>query len=326
MADNVLASVVFTVYNQEGYVREALSSALAQDYEPLEIVVSDDGSTDGTRDIIESMVRAYRGPHRISVNFNASNRGVCGNFEYAFGLTHGELVFSFGGDDISTPDRVSSVMRVWIAGGRRAKVLACGGWLMDVAGRNYSVYGREVMNGAPVGAFNAYDRCVFDDFPRIRPEFIRQAYEDSIYGYRAQLYAPAEFVDRQLVRYRFGSGVSTGGDWRKKAVRGSAAIKASCEQLLLDLVAFPPGADALRKDGCRRELARALDHENDYLSLLQGKTLAARWRGYLGCRREALSWRQRLTNAVLLLPSPIVDWCWNFGCRIVRSFARSAVR
>ena len=51
-----LATIVFAVYNQERYVRESLTSALMQNYEPLEIIVSDDGSSDGTRAIINDVV------------------------------------------------------------------------------------------------------------------------------------------------------------------------------------------------------------------------------------------------------------------------------
>lgn len=290
-----LMSIVYTVYNQERYVRESLGSALAQDYENLEIVVSDDGSTDDTRKIIEEMVEEYRaggGRHKVILNFNEQNLGVCGNFEFAFGLTHGELVFTFGGDDVSTPDRVRRIVEAWNESGRTAAVLASGGWLMDVDGNVYKDYGREVLNGAPVGAFAVYARKVFDDFPRIAAEVVRDTYEDSVYGLRAQFYAPPQYVDAQLVKYRYGSGISTGGGWRKRAARGARAVLASNRQLLadLDFVAGRFAADFVERK--RKGLEWSVRHERDVLGLLAGESLAVRWRAYrrLMERKEYRRW------------------------------------
>lgn len=320
-----LASIVFTVYNQKGYVREALMSALAQSYEPLEIVVSDDGSTDGTRAVIESVVvdagfeqldkdspshcvRTFRkGGKTVVVNFNAKKRGICTNFEYAFGLTHGELVFTFGGDDVSTSDRVEKVVAVWMNSGKKSKVLASGGWLMDVQGETLCDYGREVMDGAPVGAFNVYDRCVFDAFPRIRPDLAALTYEDSIYGLRAQFFAPAEYVDAQLVKYRVGSGVSTGGAWRKKSIRGAMAVKASCEQLLLDLESvrdqLPDGVYEDRKATFTQRIA----HEANYLEVLDGDSFFDRWRAFRRHEFSRAGMKGLLLGIVLLFPRKLGD-------------------
>lgn len=323
--NRILASIVFTVYNQEGYVREALMSALTQSYEPLEVVVSDDGSTDGTRTLIDRVVadagfvqfdkdssspyiRIFRkGDKTVIVNFNAKNCGICANFEYAFSLTHGELIFTFGGDDISTPNRVEKVVAAWLAGGKKSKVLASGGWLMDVQGKVLRDYGREVMDGAPVGAFNVYDRCVFDAFPRIRPDLAAQTYEDSIYGLRAQFFASAEYVDAQLVKYRVGSGVSTGGAWRKKSIRGALAVKASCEQLLIDLEfvkeRLPDGVYEGRKTSFTRRIA----HEENYLEVLDGDSLLVRWRAF---RRHGFSRagiKGLLLGIALLFPRKLGD-------------------
>src|SRR5580692_11308707 len=49
-----LATVVIINYNYEKFVAAAIDSALEQSYEPLEVIVVDDGSTDGSREIISS--------------------------------------------------------------------------------------------------------------------------------------------------------------------------------------------------------------------------------------------------------------------------------
>jgi glycosyltransferase involved in cell wall biosynthesis len=66
MTQRPLISCVVPVYNGERYLREALDSILAQTYQPLEVIVVDDGSTDRTPELIASYagrVRPFRQPH-----------------------------------------------------------------------------------------------------------------------------------------------------------------------------------------------------------------------------------------------------------------------
>lgn len=52
-------------YNQERFITEAVEAAFAQTYQPLEIIISDDGSSDKTYDTILSLVQRYQGPHTV---------------------------------------------------------------------------------------------------------------------------------------------------------------------------------------------------------------------------------------------------------------------
>lgn len=326
MMKQALASIVFTVYNQEQYVRESLLSALIQSYEPLEIVVSDDGSSDGTCEIIDAVLeesgfnqisaevsnpqlRVFeKGAKTVVVNFNSVNRGICANFEYAFGLTHGELVFTFGGDDVSMPDRVKKVMATWLVNDKRARVVASGGWLMDVEGRCYREYRREVLDGAPIGAFNAYARSVYDDFPRIDSRLAKQTYEDSVYGLRAQFFGPPAYYDELLVRYRFGSGVSTGGAWRAKSIRGARAVKASCEQLLIDLESVKLKMSEKTYVAKRQEFESRIQHEIIYLQCLESNSFRRRLCAFFEHGYCRMGVKAFLIGLILLLPRRLGDY------------------
>jgi Glycosyltransferases involved in cell wall biogenesis len=55
-----LVSVMIGAYNAAPYLGEAIDSVLAQDYEPIELIVVDDGSTDGTAEVARSFAGVRR--------------------------------------------------------------------------------------------------------------------------------------------------------------------------------------------------------------------------------------------------------------------------
>lgn len=99
---NPLVSYLLFTYNQEKYVRESVEAALAQSYSPLEIIISDDCSTDRTFDVIQEVISKYEGPHSIRINRNEQNLGIGGHFsKVILELSSGDYLITVGGDDIS---------------------------------------------------------------------------------------------------------------------------------------------------------------------------------------------------------------------------------
>jgi glycosyltransferase involved in cell wall biosynthesis len=96
-------SVILPVYNREQSVARAIRSVLAQTRPPIELIVVDDGSTDGTRDVLDSFgsqITVIEQPH--AGPYAARNRG----------LRHaqGELIAFIDSDDAWLPDRLASQM------------------------------------------------------------------------------------------------------------------------------------------------------------------------------------------------------------------------
>jgi len=73
-----LVTFALFAYNQGKYIRQAVEGALAQTYENLEIIISDDASPDKTFEIMQELVRDYSGPHKIILNRNERNLGIVG--------------------------------------------------------------------------------------------------------------------------------------------------------------------------------------------------------------------------------------------------------
>jgi len=97
-----LVSICIPAYNAEDYVAEALDSALAQTWSPLEIVVVNDGSTDGTARILD---RYAERDDRIRV-IHQENQGQCAAANHAFRASDGELIKFFDADDLLSPEYV----------------------------------------------------------------------------------------------------------------------------------------------------------------------------------------------------------------------------
>lgn len=105
-----LVTFALFAYNQEKYIREAVEGAFSQTYEPLEIILSDDCSSDRTFDIMQEMAAEYRGPHRVCLNGNQTNLGVGMHVSTIMDRATGVYVAVAAGDDISLSDRVSHAM------------------------------------------------------------------------------------------------------------------------------------------------------------------------------------------------------------------------
>lgn len=87
-----------------------MEGALNQDYNPLEILVSDDGSSDNTFEIIRSKACCYQGPHKLIIRRNKKNLGLARHVNCVLDECQGEIIVIAAGDDISYPNRVTQAV------------------------------------------------------------------------------------------------------------------------------------------------------------------------------------------------------------------------
>lgn len=116
-----LVSVVITAFNREKYIAEAIQSALDQDYSNLEIIVSDNASTDNTDKIITSFIH----DKRIKYIRHPVNVGMIANFESATAMASGVFITYVSSDDyLINPTFVSRAME--LVGKYENILLVCG--------------------------------------------------------------------------------------------------------------------------------------------------------------------------------------------------------
>jgi glycosyltransferase involved in cell wall biosynthesis len=97
-------SVFMLTYNHERFVRQALDAVLAQDYPEIEIVVSDDASTDATQLILREY--GCRWPDRFRLLLGATNVGIVANSNRALAACTGEYIAWTAGDDLMLPGKL----------------------------------------------------------------------------------------------------------------------------------------------------------------------------------------------------------------------------
>jgi len=103
-----LVSCIVPVFNGEAYLREALDSILAQSYRPLEVIIVDDGSTDGT----SAVLAEYQDHVRI---LKQSNKGPSETRNYGVRASRGDFVAFLDPDDLWHREKLEKQIARFIA-------------------------------------------------------------------------------------------------------------------------------------------------------------------------------------------------------------------
>lgn len=102
-----MISVIMPAYNRENVIAESINSVLNQSYSDLELIIVDDGSTDNTKDIVQSIR-----DDRIKYYYQ-ENAGACVARNYGIDLAKGEYIAFHDSDDIWHADKLEKQIEVF---------------------------------------------------------------------------------------------------------------------------------------------------------------------------------------------------------------------
>lgn len=106
-------SMVLTCYNRERFIKEAILSCFAQDYEgPMQLVIVDDASTDSSLKIIQETIQEFGQGWDVEVITLPENRGVAGATDAGWARAKHEWILIVDGDDVQCPERCSIVEKI----------------------------------------------------------------------------------------------------------------------------------------------------------------------------------------------------------------------
>ncbi len=120
-------SVVIPTFNYARFLREAIDSALAQTFSPLEIIVIDDGSTDNTAEVMT----AYASDSRVRY-LRQENRGLSAARNAGVRAARGEFIALLDADDRWKPEKLSRQMAAFT--GEQVGLVYCGREVFDEQG------------------------------------------------------------------------------------------------------------------------------------------------------------------------------------------------
>ena len=306
-------SLLLLVYNQAATVEQAVNSCLAQQGEPIELLLSDDASTDHSFALMQRLAADYHGPHLVRLNRNPHNLGIGAHLNRLVALSHGELLVVAAGDDASLPQRCQRLAQAWEAAGRRPDLLASP--LVDMAADG-SVHGLVAVDDLAqwdlarwlrerphvIGAGHAWTRRAFERFGPLHPHI---AYEDQVMGFRAMAGGGALTLPEPLVHYRRGGTSAKGRPHTAEGVRERMRVQnqrhlAEVEQLRRDAEVAGLAAQvhpALQAEWDRQRCLHALLAAE---GLAEALAAAAAF--------PALSWHWRLRKLMAVQAAGLTAW------------------
>jgi hypothetical protein len=203
-----LVSVIVNSFNYARYVGAALDSALAQDHPEVEVLVVDDGSTDGSRDVIAGYGERVRAILK-------ENGGQASALNAGFAACRGDIVIFVDSDDLLYPHAASGVAGAWANGCAKVQYRLA---VIDADGRptggtfpaarvplpDGDLVGMIAATGgypSPVTSGNAYARDVLEALmPIPEPEFRLSA--DGYLNPLVPFYGPVVSIQEPLGAYR----------------------------------------------------------------------------------------------------------------------------
>jgi len=243
--DRPLVTFAMIAYNQEAFIREAISGAFAQTYSPLQVILSDDCSSDRTYEIMQEEAKKYKGEHDILVNRNARNLGIGAHINKIMSLAKGVYIVAAGGDDISVPGRTECLISHFLESENCYSVYSNffvidehGHPRQSWLGTTYIHPNRSLLEICRQGVFvygctHAWKKELFEVFGDIDNAVIR---EDHAIPFRSALLGDIGYIDEKLVYYRrHGQNINTPGNEmhdmaallanRKAHAQGEAALR-----------------------------------------------------------------------------------------------------
>jgi glycosyltransferase involved in cell wall biosynthesis len=288
-----LVSVIMPCHEQAAYVRDALRSVLAQDYAPLEIIVLDDASSDGTYDLLKEEIAAYRGPHRVGCGRSTSSLRIEA-YNRLVEQARGDFIVHAHGDDISMPGRVRTLVAAWQ--GSRASLVASNAVMLDGSGRSrgllfdrgaqpactLDVIVRQVRCPEMLGATFGYGRELFERFgPLDRSRSVIRT--DVILPFRAALLGGCAFVSEPLLLFRQHESVAARLTGRRRPESPADWERIRAESLgqlvyLHETLAAAHGLDDGRREALRLRLLERIAKAAGRWAAVRNRLVGDGWR------------------------------------------------
>lgn len=247
--DNPLVSVVVGVYNSSATIIETLDSIKVQTYKNLELIITDDCSTDNTKLLCLKWIEDNKSVFSsISFIGDEQNRGVTYNIEKGVKASHGNWIKGIAGDDLLKPNAIEEYVKFVLS--TNCKICCCNLEIFSTEGRVPQVLEKQ---------YEYYFSCIQEDWKkqrkRIASEFFipgpgwfysRALYEElGGFSLKYTMYEEFDFAYRtlclgykiyalpqKLVKYRFSVNSLSSG---RKSIVGNVQLYKDSKNVFYDI-------------------------------------------------------------------------------------------
>lgn len=224
----VIASIILPVYNGQKYLNEMLDSIWKQSYRPIQLIISDDCSTDSSVSIIGDWRRGKQNDNfKIEVLYNKKNVGLSANISRAVLKAEGDYLFFADQDDIWDKNKIEKQIE-YLCKNLDCVMCQCDRSIIDQDGNllyrsenailNHMVRKRDlkrVLQTPSIYAANCLclrGNCINDIFP-IPGEIVEQ---DSYIAAIAAHYGNIGYLFTPLVKYRIHDNNVSSPDYKQR--------------------------------------------------------------------------------------------------------------
>ncbi len=208
-------SIVTVSFNQRAYLKEAIDSVLGQGYPELEYIVVDPGSTDGSRELIQSY------GDRITRSLLEPDSGAADGLNKGFALATGDVYGFLNSDDLLMPGSFQKVANYFLEHpecdlvmGNGHKIDGEGKRIVDVKARDFTVW-RHLHGGARwLQQSTFFRREAFSRSPKFNAQN-RTCWDGELFATMVSQGATVGYIDSDLSAFRIhGASISgTGRMW-----------------------------------------------------------------------------------------------------------------
>ncbi len=208
MADNKLVTQIMCYYNEKKYLKDAINSILNQSYTNYELILIDDGSSDGSRDIAESFQ-----DDRVVHVFNEENHGLAWCRNQGLSLAKGEYIGFVDADDVAHQDKLRKMVR-YLDSHEDILVLSGGYIYIDKYGNKLPKKVSVICDDLDIRAHMLFGNCiagpcaifrrkVIDEYHVVH-DIVMRTSQDYFFWNKCLRYGKFHNLDEPLFYYRIG--------------------------------------------------------------------------------------------------------------------------
>lgn len=123
-------SILLSAYNAEKFIKEAIQSILDQTFQNFELLIADDGSTDDTKNIIDTYLSGHE---KVLIKHNSRNLGKNATIEQLLSMASGKYISIHDADDFSHPRRFEKQI-AWLENNKEFRLVGCDFYEIDHSG------------------------------------------------------------------------------------------------------------------------------------------------------------------------------------------------